>query len=362
MIRRLAEAVLAACALFALLSGPAAAEIPAGPRLAVVKLDSRLRSELFTAGPLGSAAAVVYAVDAKQLPAIYPSSPLGWSPSGNQIAFTAILGEENRHFSSFPKTAIALVPTEGGEPTLVPGTAGGFDPIFSPDGSRIAFAKERRKLKPNKHGGANLVYDSVSIWLADLSTGNVVQLTPWRNGLQQSPSSFTPDGARLAFTRFAGRQKPKAMSVGLNGLDAEVLATDAIEPVYSPDGSRIAFLRGPTKVKTRRRHHESDVTITVARLTDIYVDGVGVGEPQRLTHTPNAAELGISWDPSGQRIAYTQLKPFSSELAILGFGDAVREVNADGSCDTKVFSGSKEAFFGASWQPGPGRGAGPISC
>lgn len=362
MIRRLAGAVLAACALFALLAGTAAAEIPAGPRLAVMRWDLRLRLELFTTDPLGSAKETVYAAGAKRIPTIYPFSHPAWSPDGSQIAFTAVTGEENLRFASFPKTEIALVSAEGGEPTPVGGTAGGSDAVFSPDGSHIAFARERRRWRPNKHGGGNLVYDSVSIWLADLATGSVVRLTPWRNGLRQDPSSFSPDGTHLAFTRFAGRAKPRAMTMALDGSGAEVLATDAIEPVYSPDGARIAFLRGPTRVKTRRSHHGSEVSITYARLSDIYVEGVDGGDLQRLTRTPNAAEFGVSWDPSGQRLAYTQLMPFSHEFAVLGFGDAIREVNADGSCGMKVFSGPREAFFAASWQPGPGREAGPIAC
>jgi hypothetical protein len=44
-------------------------------------------------------------------------------------------------------------------------------------------------------------------------------------------------------------------------------------------------------------------------------------------------------------------------------GSSLMEVDPDGTCLTKVFSlGKKGAVEGAAWQPGPGRGAGPLSC
>ncbi len=37
-------------------------------------------------------------------------------------------------------------------------------------------------------------------------------------------------------------------------------------------------------------------------------------------------------------------------------------INADGTCLTKVFSDPDLTLYGAAWQPGPGREAGPIVC
>jgi Tol biopolymer transport system component len=348
--------------LFALVPGPAAAEVPAGPRLAVVKWDARFRSELFTASPLGSDKDTLYTAGIEQSPTFLPFSHPAWSPDGSEVAFTADVGEENLRFASFPKTAIAVESADGGRPTLVSGTSGGSDPVFSPDGIHIAFAKERRRWKPNRHGGGRLVYDSGSIWIADLSTGGAAPLTPWRNGLRQSPSSFSPDGSRLAFTREEAKGKPQAMTMAIAGTRSELLVPDASEPVFSPDGSKIAFLRGPSKVKTIHRRHGHELTIVDAHLTDVYVEQVGGSGLRRLTDTPNAIEFGSSWDPSGRRLAYAQIKPFAGDPVFPGFGDAIREINADGSCVTTAFSAPQEAFFGAAWQPGPGREAGPIAC
>jgi len=51
-----------------------------------------------------------------------------------------------------------------------------------------------------------------------------------------------------------------------------------------------------------------------------------------------------------------------TERGLFGFGDAVIEMNADGSCPTTILRDRNVAFYGATWQPGPGREAGPIAC
>jgi hypothetical protein len=79
-----------------------------------------------------------------------------------------------------------------------------------------------------------------------------------------------------------------------------------------------------------------------------------------------------SWDPSGQRIAFSRGP--STFPAFLGETDSeipsrLLQINADGSCETLMFAKQvrHNPFFGRdfsspAWQPGPGRGAGPIAC
>jgi len=42
--------------------------------------------------------------------------------------------------------------------------------------------------------------------------------------------------------------------------------------------------------------------------------------------------------------------------------NAVVEINADGTCLTRLLSIGRGSFGGSSWQPGPGREAGAIAC
>jgi Tol biopolymer transport system component len=204
------------------------------------------------------------------------------------------------------------------------------------------------------------VFRSVSIWLLDIESGVVRRITPWRNRLLEFPSSFSPDGSMLAITRdrLRGRHDTRvsAAALRLDGSGLTTLVENAGEPVYSPDGTRIALVTAG-----KRKTFRSKGRFTAFTPTDLAIanaDGSGL---TKLTHT-GAVELHPSWDPSGQRLAYTQLILNGGEASFLGFGDSIMEINADGSCRTRVLSYPDALLFGATWQPGPGRGAGPIAC
>jgi Tol biopolymer transport system component len=146
------------------------------------------------------------------------------------------------------------------------------------------------------------------------------------------------------------------VAIRLDGPGETVLARNASVPVYSPDGTRLALVT-VGKGRSIERGGER-LTFSPTELAVAAADGSGL---TRLTRTRNI-ELSPSWDPSGQRIAYTLIAAALGEDALLGAGDSIMEINADGSCRTKVLSVPKVSLFGATWQPGPGREAGPISC
>jgi Tol biopolymer transport system component len=116
----------------------------------------------------------------------------------------------------------------------------------------------------------------------------------------------------------------------------------SLEPMVSPDGKEIVY-----KVDKQNRAADEGGIIS----TDLMIVPVDGGKPKLLARVKGGARWP-SWDPSGSRIAFT-----------LPDEDAVMEVNADGSCMTKVYSAPRGgAVFGVAWQPGAERGAGPISC
>jgi Tol biopolymer transport system component len=359
--------LVVAASLLLAFTGSIAAASPPGPRLAVVKLREQEWTQLLTVSPDGGGLESLYALTAfKATKAVYPWSMPSWSPDGTRIVF-ATLNEEFPDFGS-TGTSLAWISADGGAVKRIPATANGFEPRFSPDGRTVAFARQREAELPAKHHGDNR-FESVSIWLADLKIGKSRPLTPWRDGVFLFPASFSPDGSRLAVSRRIDGRVADAVEIGLDGKLIRVLARRAYEPVYSPDGLSIAFLRGPTKAVTRHFPPGGRLKLS-ARLTDIFVRPSSGGALGRVTNTKRAAEEAPRWDPSGQRLAYTEWRPFDyaeesveqQEAIGFGFGRTVRTINADGTCPATILSGLDSMHFAAVWQPGVGRAAGPVSC
>jgi Tol biopolymer transport system component len=343
-----------ACALVAL-SGVAQAEIPAGPRLTFME-SGPSGSSLISADPNGGDRRVIVGGDgaAGLLPLAF-SSP-AWSADGSRVAFSGV--DQSGKKALFDVYDAAA---DGTGVIKLPGTVDGLDPVLSPDGGTLAFTRLRQREARRPRNGKVTTFQSVAIWLLNIESGAVRQLTPWRNGLSAFPSSFSPDGTALAITRDQRKKgsvtRSSAVALRLDGSGSAVLAEEAGEPVYSPDGTRLALI---TRGKQRTVHSESGTTTTFSptELAVANADGSGL---TKLTHT-GALELLPGWDPSGQRLAYTLFRGGGSESDFLGIGDSIMEINSNGSCRTKVLSIPNTTLYGATWQPGPGREVGPIAC
>jgi Tol biopolymer transport system component len=345
--------VLAVCALMAL-PALAQAEIPSGPRLTFME-SSDSGFKLISSDPSGGDRRVIVEGKSKSQLLPFPFSAPTWSGDGTRVAFSGIAYSEKEALLDVYDAA-----ADGAEPIKVPGTGNALDPVLSPDGRTLAFARQRERGRRRPHRRRVPVFRSVSIWLLDVESGAVRQLTPWRNGLSAFPSSFSPDGSMLAITRDqrkkGGRTLVSAVALRLDGSGSTVLAENAGEPVYSPDGTRLAMitLGKPRTVGSRGER-------TTFSPTELAVAAADGSDLTKLTHTRNL-ELLPSWDPSGQRLVYTLFPGGPGEADFFGIGDSIMEINADGTCGAKVLSIPNAALYGATWQPGPGREAGPIPC
>ena len=330
-------------ALFGLLlsAAPGNADVPSGPRLAFVSWGpGAFPLELLSTDSAGSSLRRISSGSkGKPRGAPVPFRGPTWSADGSTIAFAG--------YTSEGKLAIFMGAADGGGLRVVPGARGATDPVFSPDGHFLAFARVRLRMPPfdPKHPLRSLRggYFSITTWLQDLESGKSRRLSPWRNGLLVTPSSFTPDGSVLGISRSDSRGQ-EAVALRLDNGKMKVLAHEAEEPVYSPDGSQIAFL----SYRDGNLREGFDQPVPTAEL---YVRPAGGAGMRRITRTPELQEETPSWDPSGERLAYVQ------------DSSVVMQINPDGTCRTKVFEkGDDVALFGPAWQPGLGREAGRIDC
>jgi TolB protein len=334
-----------------------AAAVPDGPRLAIIRDFPYPKSltEIATVNAVGGALQTVAKDEDPKTVGIVGSHP-AFSPDGSLIAFAGSAVEAGRELSQ-------VVSVVGADGTGLRALRGTFpteaEPIFAPDGHTIAFATLKVVNGPLDRDGASVFLGIRSVDIEDGSQRMVTPWRPWGKGAVLYPSSYSPDGSTLAVTAwpFNGSTRARAVAVRLDGSGSTLLAKNAKEPVYSPDGSRIAFVRVHTHVKhlpDRRKR-----TIIRKDLYVMRVDGSGL---TRLTRSPRLLEEWPSWDPSGKRIAFNSYRP-GPGLLRLPTDTSVMQVNADGTCLTKVLASRfRESLGGAAWQPGPGREAGPIEC
>ena len=226
-----------------------------------------------------------------------------WSPSGARIAFSCCEG-----YLGY----VSVVDTGTGLARRLADTAGtdwALEPVWSPDGSRIAFT--RSVTSDNDIGFVD------EIFLIDADGTNLLQITRTEGGAYGSRSAvWSPDGTRIAFTRFRDLDPAPYVSnvdaellvVNVDGSDQLQVADtpgDDYAPAWSPDRMRIAFTHS-----TQSR----DLIFVVG------ADGTG----QRLLASTRDDQSGPEWSPDGSRIAFTGLPRRQGT-------PSVYVVNADGA-------------------------------
>ena len=162
---------------------------------------------------------------------------------------------------------------------------------------------------------------------------------------------ISPDGARVVFTNYEGKsylfrsERPQfnIMTSDLDGSAKRVLAKHEafdINPTWSPDGSRLAFL------SSRAGDRKIQIFTMVA-------DGSDFKDVAPSVRVPSGRLVPPTWSPDGTRLAFVGLE-FEGRVAV---AMVVYTAGADGSALTKIGKtltwpgwspdGRRVAFIGA---------------
>lgn len=185
----------------------------------------------------GIETAGIYIVDMSDLSerrvTIAGGCPCSWSPDDSRLLYTLVTGDLTVGFT----VDVYSINTDGSDSRLLtpePGRA--YDAAWSPDGSRIAFIWETpfRDIWLMDPDGSNKVK------LTDLASAVAPPLIP----IAYEPA-WSPDGTRIAFAGPGEFSGPRIWVVNSDGSNLTMLTaapfSQAWHPSWSPDGARITF-------------------------------------------------------------------------------------------------------------------------
>ena len=193
---------------------------------------------------------------------------------------------------------IAVVSVAGGAPhRLASGDSFDNYPMWSPDGSRIAFLSDRRLGRP----GVAWAQEIPHLYTMAPDGSAMRDLTPEHRNLLHYPPQWSADGEWLAFVTFEyvpGRQVRFINVIRTDGTELRRLAAAVSGPSWAPNGQRLAFAQAD----------ETAVTLVTMEADGSDVRPVTTVEPwwqkgSSSSRNPLHAWIEtVAWSPGGTKI------------------------------------------------------------
>lgn len=228
---------------------------------------------------------------------------MSWSPDGSKVLYTA--ARAGAQLNIFV-SSVDKPSTQQLTHDALPST----EPTWSPDGKTIAFVSSR--------DGSRRIY------LMDADGGHQRRLTDALNDDEFTPR-FSPDGSKLVY--IAGNSRlisPRIAMADLVSGKSSIVSDypeRAIEsaPAWSPDGTRLLF----TLIKGQTSH-----------LFVMAADGRG---RTQLTPPESVRNGQPAWSPDGRRILYLSVSAETARRNLL-------LMNADGSEQRKLYASDNDVM------------------
>ncbi len=213
-------------------------------------------------------------------------------------------------------------------------------PLWSPDGTRLAFTSDRDEV-PGAAG-------DMDIYVADLGSGYVHRVT-W-GGTGGPPSSWSPDGESIVFVAgdvylvdIADGAKTRLTTIEDPFTQPETLFES---PTFSPDGSRIAYVERSRTFVSSGTWPPKPIFIRTGAIFVTGLDGLGAtrltnslapdGDPTKWTDDDRFP----AWSPDGTQIV------FSSDQGCDDCTDLF-VINADGTGRHRITDNTDKALDSA---------------
>ena len=214
---------------------------------------------------------------------------------------------------------------DGSNPSqLTFGEGSASTPVWSRDGTKFAYRMMGPTSNPSNMSDSDLV-------VVDADGTNPITIDRGANDI--SPANWSPDGRWLVYARMDGGYD-QVFIAAADGSRPPVRignpATVNWSPIFSPDGTKIMYFVGQdgdgigvmnsdgsdwrilnttpfTSIDSATWHPDGDRIVVAAtgatEATDLWILHVD-GSPEQRLRVPEQAEVGPSWSPIGDRLAY----------------------------------------------------------